>query len=64
LLQTRGQECPRHWLHLIDGVIRIEINQHTLEKICKLEPVRAIKLAKCLKTLEEYEGEKGTSIKS
>jgi len=31
------------------------INQHTLEKICRLEPVRATKLAKCLKVLEEYE---------
>src|SRR5262249_28512862 len=35
--------------------MRREINQHTLEKICKQEPVRAIKLAKCLKVLEEYE---------
>lgn len=33
------------------------INQHTLEKICKAEPVRATKLAKCLKVLEEYESE-------
>jgi hypothetical protein len=31
------------------------INQHTLEKICKREPVRALKLANCLKTLEDYE---------
>jgi hypothetical protein len=31
------------------------INQHTLEKICNREPVRAIKLAKCLRLLEEYE---------
>jgi len=38
--------------------IRGGINQHTLEKICKREPVRAIKLAKCLKVLEEYESEK------
>jgi len=29
------------------------INQHTLEKICNREPVRAIKLAKCLKVLDE-----------
>jgi hypothetical protein len=35
--------------------IRRGINQHTLEKICQREPVRAIKLAKCLKVLEEYE---------
>lgn len=33
------------------------INQHTLEKICAQKPVRATKLAKCLKALEEYEGE-------
>ena len=31
------------------------INQHTLAKICNREPVRAIKLAECLKALEEYE---------
>jgi hypothetical protein len=35
--------------------MRRGINQHTLEKICKGEPVRAIKLAECLKVLEEYE---------
>jgi hypothetical protein len=34
--------------------IRRGINQHTLEKICRREPVRAVKLAKCLKVLEEY----------
>lgn len=35
--------------------MRRGINQHTLEKICRREPVRASKLAKCLKVLEEYE---------
>jgi len=35
--------------------MRRGINQHTLEKICRQEPVRAIKLAKCLKVLAEYE---------
>src|ERR1700687_216628 len=35
--------------------MRRAINQHTLEKICRKEPVRAIKLEKCLKVLEEYE---------
>ena len=35
--------------------MRRGINQHTLEKICKRKPVRAIKLAKCLKVLEEWE---------
>jgi hypothetical protein len=35
--------------------MRRGVNQHTLEKICNREPVRAIKLAKCLKVLEEYE---------
>jgi hypothetical protein len=29
--------------------MRRGINQHTLEKICKPEPVRASKLAKCWK---------------
>ncbi len=31
------------------------INQHTLEKICRREPLRAIKLPKRLKILEEIE---------
>jgi hypothetical protein len=31
------------------------VNQHTLEKICSGEPVRAVKLALCLHTLQEYE---------
>lgn len=35
--------------------MRRGINQHTLEKICKREPVRASKLAKCLRALEDYE---------
>ena len=33
--------------------IRRGINQHTLEKICGREPVRAIKLANCLKALDD-----------
>jgi len=40
------------------GFMRRGINQHTLEKICRREPVRAAKLAKCLNALEEYEQEK------
>jgi hypothetical protein len=35
--------------------MRWGISQHTLEKIFKREPVRATKLAKCLKVLEQYE---------
>ena len=35
--------------------MRRGISQHTLEKICAREPVRTIKLAECLKVLEEYE---------
>lgn len=31
------------------------INQHTLERICRREPLRMIKLAKCLMVMEEYE---------
>ncbi len=34
-------------------LMRRGINQHTLEKICKREPVRAIKLAECLIVLGE-----------
>jgi hypothetical protein len=35
--------------------MRRGINQHTLEKICNRKPVRAIKLAACLRVLEEFE---------
>jgi len=35
--------------------MRRGVNQHTLEKICRRDPVRAIKVALCLKALEEYE---------
>jgi hypothetical protein len=37
--------------------MRRGITQHTLEKILEREPVRAIKLAECLRVLEEYEKE-------
>jgi hypothetical protein len=37
--------------------MRRGINQHTLEKICRREPVRMLKLTQCLKALEEYERE-------
>jgi len=39
--------------------MRRGINQHTLEKICDKQPVRAIKFAKCSKALEEYESQTG-----
>lgn len=42
--------------------MRRGINQHTLEKICKREPVRAMKFAKCLRALEEYEQYEGVSV--
>ena len=32
--------------------MRKGINQHTLEKICRREPVRAIKLVTCMRQLE------------
>ena len=37
--------------------IRRKINQHTLEKICRKEAVRASKLAKVLKVLQQWESE-------
>jgi len=37
--------------------MRRGIDQHTLEKICEREPMRASKLAKCLKVLELCEPE-------
>ena len=39
--------------------MRRGINQHTLEKICGRGPVRAVKLTKCLRALEEYEQRNG-----
>ena len=35
--------------------MRRGINQHTLEKICRGEPVRSIKLVKCLSVLDDVE---------
>ena len=35
--------------------MRRGVNQHTLEKICSKVPVRATKLARCLKVLEAPE---------
>jgi len=40
-------------------LMRRGINQHTLKKICDKQPVRAIKLANCLKVLAEYETQHG-----
>jgi hypothetical protein len=42
--------------------MRRGINQRTLEKICNRKPVRAVKLAKCLKVLEEHELERRKSV--
>lgn len=38
-------------------LMRRGVNQHTSETICRREPVRATKLAKCLKVLELCETE-------
>ena len=38
--------------------IRRGINQHTLEKVCRKEPVRISRLAKMLKVLEQWESER------
>jgi len=40
--------------------MRRGINQHTLEKICKPEPVRASRLANVLKVLQQWETEQDT----
>ncbi len=57
-----------HWTRIAKvpkrEFMRRGINQHTLEKICRGEPVRATKLAKCPEALEEYKpsnGETGTT---
>lgn len=38
--------------------MRRGINQHTPEKICRREPIRAIKLMKCLEILEDCQSER------
>ncbi len=38
--------------------MRRGINQHTLEKICRREPVRVTTFARCLKVLDDYQLEK------
>jgi hypothetical protein len=39
-------------------LMRRRVNQHTLEKICRQVPVRAVKFAKCLQVIEEIEKER------
>lgn len=46
ILKVHKREFMRRW-----------INQHTLEKICAKAPVRATKLAQCLKLLEQCESQ-------
>jgi hypothetical protein len=41
-------------------LMRRGVNQHTLEKICRRDSVRAIKLARCLKAVEDYESEQNS----
>jgi hypothetical protein len=41
--------------------MRRGINQHTLEKICRKEPVRASKIVEVLKVLEQWESETGVN---
>jgi hypothetical protein len=48
---SRFEKVPKREL------IRRGINQHTLEKICRQEPVRVTKLAKALKILQQWESE-------
>jgi uncharacterized protein (DUF2384 family) len=42
--------------------IRRGINQHTLEKICRKEPVRVSKLARVLMILHQWESENWGSL--
>jgi len=46
---TRIEKIPKR------EFMRRGINQHTLEKICNKEQVRAPKLAECLRVLKMYE---------
>ena len=42
--------------------MRRGLNQHTLEKICKRQPVRAVKLATCLQVIEAIEKEQFNAV--
>jgi hypothetical protein len=43
-------------------LMRRGVNQHTLEKICQRQPVRAVKLAACLQVIEEIESEQFDAV--
>jgi hypothetical protein len=43
-------------------LMRRGVNQHTLEKICQRQPVRAVKLATCLQVIEAVEKEQFDAI--
>jgi hypothetical protein len=43
-------------------LMRRGVNQHTLEKICQRQPVRAVKLATCLQVIEEIEKEQFDAV--
>lgn len=43
-------------------LMRRGINQHTLEKICRRNAVRRVKLEKCLQVIEEFEKEQSDAV--
>jgi hypothetical protein len=43
-------------------LMRHGVNQHTLEKICQRQPVRAVKLATCLQVIEALEKEQFDAV--
>jgi len=43
-------------------LMRRGVNQHTLEKICQRQQVRAVKLARCLQVIEEIEKEQFDAV--
>lgn len=70
LLEFKAVEYRQKWNAVASGkqlarianvpkreFMRRGINQHTLQKICKREPVRVSKLAKMLKVLQQWESE-------
>jgi hypothetical protein len=76
LLDFKAIEYKRKGTAVLDGselerianapkreFMRWGINQHTLEKVCRKEPVRASRLAKVLRVLQQWESDQPISPK-
>jgi hypothetical protein len=77
LLDFKAIEYKRKGTAVLDGselerianapkreFMRRGINQHTLEKVCRKEPMRASRLAKALRVLQQWESDQTISPKT